>query len=135
MAGPFAPPNHPALTSRISNQVEANPYPYAPLLAHVWVSVAAAEKGTVATSFSAKTSHLYGSFKTTNTDMGERIHAVWINSSTKKPLYKTDMISTQSNFFGTVSINAPPAGQYELDIYLGNKLEGRANFNMRGLGN
>ena len=102
---------------------------------HVSVSVAAEEKGNAATSFPTKTQHLYGSFTTTGTNKGDRVHAVWVNSSTKKALYKVDMTSTEPNFNGTVSITAPPTGwtpgKYELDIYLGNKIEGRASFNMK----
>jgi hypothetical protein len=45
------------------------------------------------------------------------------------------MVSAEPNFNGTVSINAPPtgfpAGKYELDIYLGNKMAARAPFNVK----
>ena len=103
--------------------------------AHVSVTVAAEEKGNPATTFPTKTTRLYGSFTTTGTDKGERVYAVWVNAATKKPLYKTDMVSASPNFNGNVSINAPPtgwpAGKYELDIYLGNKMAARTTFNIK----
>ncbi len=133
----YAQPGHPASTSHTSNQsletAKDSGKPAGPV--HVSVSVAAEEKGNPAASFPTKTPHLYGSFTTTGTIKGEKIYAVWVNSATKKALYKTSMISAEPNFNGTVSINAPPtgwpAGRYELDIYLGNKMQGRASFNMK----
>jgi len=133
----YSQPGHPMSTAHNSDQALAtaadSKKPGGP--PHVSVSVAAEEKGNPATSFPTKTPHLYGSFTSTNTSKGERIHAVWVNSATKKALYKTDMVSAEPNFNGSVSINAPPtgwpAGKYELDIYLGNKMVGRAPFSMK----
>jgi hypothetical protein len=135
--GGYAPPSHPPSTSYPAGTANAATKSSGP--AHVSVTVAAEEKGNPATTFPTKTPHLYGSFTSTNTDKGERIHAVWVNTATKKALYKTDMVSAQPNFNGTVSINAPPtgfpAGKYELDIYLANKMVARAPFNVKGSGN
>ncbi len=139
--GTYAQPGHPMTTSHSSNQSleTSNTYGKQTGPVKVSVSVAAEEKGNPATSFPTKTPHLYGSFTTTGTNKGEKIYAVWVNSATKKALYKTDMVSAEPNFNGTVSINAPPTGwppgKYELDIYLGKKLQGRATFNMKGSGN
>ena len=98
------------------------------------MTVAAEEKGNPATSFPAKTPRLYGSFTSTGTTKGDALHAVWVNSATKKQLYKTDLTGQEANFVGTVSIDAPhgwPPGKYELDIYLGNKMAGRSTFNIK----
>jgi len=135
--GTYAQPGHPASTSHTSSQsletAKDSAKSNGPV--HVSVSVAAEEKGNPATSFSTKTPHLYGSFTTTGTNKGEKIYAVWVNSATKKPLYKTSMVSAEPNFNGNVSIDAPHGwnpGKYELDVYLSNKLQGRATFNMKG---
>jgi hypothetical protein len=136
----YSQSGHPMNTAHNSNQAlqtaRDSQKPSGP--AHVSVTVAAEEKGSPGINFPAKTPRLYGSFTTTGTNKGDRVHAVWLNASTKKALYKTDMVSTEPNFTGTVSINAPPAGwpagKYELDIYLGNKMAARAAFNMKGPG-
>jgi hypothetical protein len=131
----YSQSGHPASTSHTSSQslqaakdsTKAGPV-------HVSVSVAAEEKGAAAGSFPAKTPRLYGSFTTTGTNKGEKLHAVWVNSSTKKQLYKTELTGQEANFVGNVSIDAPhgwPPGKYELDIYLGNKMAGRTTFNIK----
>ena len=130
----YSQAGHPVNTAHSSNQpLVTGAKPAGP--PHVSVTVAAEENGAASTSFPTKTPHVYGSFKTTNTNKGDRIHAVWINSATKKPLYKTDMTGTEANFFGTVSINGPatgwPPGKYELDLYLGNKMLARAPFTVK----
>jgi hypothetical protein len=134
----YSQSGHPTNTSHTSSQAletaKDSSKPTGPV--HVSVRVATEEKGNSATTFPKNTPHLFGTFRTTGTNKGDRIHAVWVNSSTKKPLYKIDMTSTEPNFYGTVSISAPPTGwppgKYELDIYLGNKMAGSASFNIKG---
>ena len=137
-ASGYAPASHPPTTSynqtqNVATASAAAAKPTGP--PHVSVTVAAEENGAASTSFPTKTPHVYGSFKTTNTTKGDKLHAVWVNSATKKQLYKTDLTGQEANFVGTVSINGPatgwPPGKYELDVYLGNKMLARAPFTMK----
>jgi hypothetical protein len=134
----YAPPSHPPTTSHTpstATQATNTAATKSSGPATASVTVAAEEKGAAAGSFPAKTPRLYGSFTTTGTNKGDKLRAVWVNSSTKKQLYKTELTGQEENFVGNVSIDAPhgwPPGKYELDIYLGNKMAGRTAFNIKG---
>jgi hypothetical protein len=132
--GGYGAQSHPPSTTHTSNQTSTANAAKSSGPATVSVTVAAEEKGAPAASFPVKTPHLYGSITTTNTNKGDKIRAVWVNSSTKKQLYKTDLTGPDANFTGNVSIDAPkgwPPGKYELEIYLGNKMAARAPFTMK----
>lgn len=99
-------------------------------------SVSISDGSKSATSFSSKTKQLSATFTTTGTNKGDKLQAVWISSvNGRKKINTTALTGDRQNFNGSVSINGPaagwPAGKYELDLFVNNKLVAHQPFTMK----
>ena len=131
----YSQPGHP-----IANQPNTNSYPSntstslnanGPKTASVTIS----DGSHSATTFPTETRQLSASFTTSGTNKGDKLQAIWLSSvNGRKKIYETNMTGDQTNFGGSVSINGPasgwPAGKYELDLFVNNKLVAHQPFKM-----
>lgn len=105
-------------------------------------AIIAVDKDTQpATTFEADVPKLYAFFRSKGTKKGDKLRAVWIADDVGEAAPKNTKIdeapldASQDDFYGAFSLSKPtkgwPAGQYHVEIYVGETLATTAKFTIK----